>query len=270
MREKLEVAMLKILIAEDEDIIRKGLVFTIDWLSMDCVVVAEAVNGEEGLQKIIEFQPDIVLTDIKMPKMDGIEMVREGLKYVNFQTVIMTSYAEFEYAKKAIELKAFDYLVKPIDENKIIEVIQLLHDQLDSSKEAMFALESMKNSSSKLDLNYYIDFDNTENSYVAKTIEIMKEKYAEKIGIESISDQLGVSPSYLSRKFKEITEHSFLDLLNAYRVQQAIRLLNSGNYKVYEISDLTGFSDYKHFCTVFKRYTSMSPTRFIKKRNDLD
>ncbi len=270
MKEKWEVVMLKILIAEDEDIIRKGLMFTIDWLSMDCIVVAEAVNGEEGLQKIKECQPDIVLTDIKMPKMDGIEMVREGLKYANFKTVIMTSYAEFEYAKKAIELKAFDYLLKPIDENKIIEVIQLIHEQLDSNREAMFAIESVKNSGSKLDLNYFIDFDNTENQYVAKTIEIMKEQYADKIGIESISEQLGVSPSYLSRKFKEKTEHSFLDLLNAYRVQQAIRLLNSGNYRVYEISDLTGFSDYKHFCTVFKKYTSMSPTGFVKKRNDLE
>ncbi len=259
--------MLKILIAEDEDIIRKGLVFTIDWLSMDCVVVAEAVDGEDGLQKILEYKPDVVITDIKMPKMDGIEMVKQGLEHVKFKSIILTSYTEFEYAKKAIELKAYDYLVKPIDENKIIEVIQGLHDQMDMNREAEFALENLKNPSAKRDLNYYIELDHTESGYVAKAINKIKEKYAEKIGIESISEELGVSASYLSRKFKEVTDHSFLDLLNAYRVQQAIKLLNTGRYRVYEISDLTGFSDYKHFCTVFKRYTSMSPTGFVKKRN---
>ncbi len=259
--------MLKILIAEDEDIIRKGLVFTIDWLSMDCVVVAEAVDGEEGLQKIIEYKPDVVITDIKMPKLDGIEMVRRGLEQVKFKSIILTSYTEFEYAKKAIELKAYDYLVKPIDENKIVEVIQSLHDHLDMNREAELMLENMKNPSSRKDLNYYMEMDNTESGYVAKSIEKIKEKYMEKIGIEAISEELGVSASYLSRKFKEVTDHSFLDLLNAYRVQQAIRLLNTGRYRVYEISDMTGFSDYKHFCSVFKRYTSMSPTGFVKKRN---
>jgi two-component system response regulator YesN len=259
--------MLKILIAEDEDIIRKGLVFTIDWLSMDCVVVAEAVDGEDGLEKIIEYKPDVVITDIKMPKLDGIEMVRLGLEHVKFKCIILTSYTEFDYAKKAIELKAYDYLVKPIDENKMIEVIQGLHDQLDKNREAEFVLENLKNPSAKKDLNYYMELDHSENGYVAKSIVKIKEKYMEKIGVESISEELGVSASYLSRKFKEVTDHSFLDLLNAYRVQQAIKLLNAGQYRVYEISDLTGFTDYKHFCTVFKRYTTMSPTGFVKKRN---
>lgn len=259
--------MLKILIAEDEDIIRKGLIFTIDWLSMDCVVVAEAADGEEGLQKIIEYKPDVVITDIKMPKMDGIEMVRKGLEHVNFKSIILTSYAEFDYAKRAIEVKAYDYLVKPIDENKIIEVIQGLHDQFDMNREAKFAIENKNNPSSRMDLNYYMELDQSENGYVAKTIQIIKDRYDQKIGIENISEELGVSASYLSRKLKEVTNHTFLDLLNAYRVQQAIKLLNSGRYRVYEISDMTGFTDYKHFCTVFKRYTSMSPTGFVKKRS---
>ncbi len=70
--------MLRILIAEDEDMIRKGLVYTTDWLSMDCVVVAEAANGQEGYEKILEFRPDVVITDICMPFMDGIEMIKKA------------------------------------------------------------------------------------------------------------------------------------------------------------------------------------------------
>jgi two-component system response regulator YesN len=260
------INVLKILIAEDEDIIRKGLVYTIDWLSMDCIVVAEASDGEEGYQKILEFKPDVVITDIKMPRMDGIEMARKASEKVKFATIILTSYTEFDYAKKAIELKVFDYLVKPIDEDKITEVIQNLHDKLDKDKETEFALENIKNPGMKIDFNSFIQMDKSESGYVAKAIRRIQENYRDKIGIESISEELGVSASYLSRKFKEVTNYAFLDLLNRYRVQQAIKLLNTGRYRVYEISDMTGFTDYKHFCMVFKRYTSMSPTGFSKKK----
>lgn len=257
--------MLKIIIVEDEDIIRKGLVFTIDWLSMDCVIVAEAADGQEGLKKIIEYKPDVVITDIKMPKLDGIEMIRQAQSYVKFKSIILTSYTEFDYAKKAIELKTYDYLVKPVDEEKITKIMKALHDEIDNHKEVEFVLETSKNASC-MDLNYFMALDNSENCYVSQAIQKIMENYADKISVESISGELGVSPSYLSRKFKDITDHTFLDLLNSYRVQQAIKLLNTGRYRVYEISDIAGFSDYKHFCTVFKRYTLMSPTCFIKKR----
>ena len=74
----------------------------------------------------------------------------------------------------------------------------------------------------------------------------------------------GVSASYLSRKFKEILGQTFLDFLNKYRVQQAITLLNTREYRISEISEAVGFSDYKHFCSVFKKYTLKSPTKFVK------
>ena len=91
-----------------------------------------------------------------------------------------------------------------------------------------------------------------------------KERYYQKISIETFSEELGVSSSYLSRKFKEATGQTYLDFLNRYRVQQAVRLLEKGTYKVYEVSDMTGFSDYKYFSSVFKKYTDSSPSDFVK------
>ena len=70
--------MLRVLIAEDEDMIRKGLVYTTDWLSMGCVVVAEAGDGKEGFEKILECRPDVVITDICMTFMEGIEMIKKA------------------------------------------------------------------------------------------------------------------------------------------------------------------------------------------------
>lgn len=258
--------MLKIIIVEDEDIIRKGLVYTIDWLSMNCVIVSDAADGEEGLRKIIEHRPDIVITDIKMPKMDGIEMIRRASKTVEFKSIILTSYSDFEFARQAIELRACDYLLKPVDEEYMMKIIKNLYEEISTYKNDVFLLESTKNNMNSIDLSFYTQSENKDDDYVARAIKKIKNCYGDKISVESIAEEFGISASYLSRRFKDVTNHTFLDLLNRYRIQESIKLLNAGKYRVSEISDLVGFSDYKHFNTVFKRYTLMSPTGFIKRK----
>ncbi|WP_337960831.1 helix-turn-helix domain-containing protein [Caloramator sp. mosi_1] len=78
---------------------------------------------------------------------------------------------------------------------------------------------------------------------------------------------LGISPSYLSRKFKSITQQTFMDILNQYRIKKSIDLLLSGKYRLYEVSDIVGFGDYKNFFNTFKKYLSISPTEFIKQED---
>lgn len=255
--------MLKILIVEDEDIIRKGLAYTIDWLSMGYVIAGEAANGQEGYDKILELKPDVVIADIKMPKKNGIDMIREAMQQVEFKSILLTSYAEFDYAKQAIDLKVYEYLLKPVDEDRLTEIMKKLQAEIVKCKEFNRAIE---NKNGKLDIEYFMSLDHTENQYIAKAIEEIRMNYREKISIESVSEEYGVSASYLSRRFKEITGLTFLDFLNKYRVQKAVKLLNQGEYRIYEISEMTGFTDYKHFCAVFKRYTLSSPTGFVKKR----
>jgi len=237
------------MIVEDEDMIRKGLVFTIDWLSMDCVVVAEASNGQEGYERILEYKPDVVIADICMPFMDGIEMIQKASEKVKFKSILLTSYAEFDYARRAIEARVCEYLLKPVDEEKLAQIMKKLGEELEGGN---------------LNLEYYMKLDRSENGYVSKLLEAIRTRYGEKLSIESISEEMGVSASYLSRKFKEITGQTFLDFLNKYRVQQAITLLNTKEYRISEISEAVGFSDYKHFCSVFKKYTLKSPTKFVK------
>lgn len=248
--------MLKVLIVEDEDIIRRGMAFTIDWVRMKCVVVGEAENGKEGLEKILELSPDIVITDLKMPIMGGIEMIRKASENRKFKSIILTSYADFDYAKQAIDLRVNEYLLKPLDEEKLRFAVQKISEELKESEQNKKAV--------KINFEYYMKLDQTENQYVAKAVKKVEKEYSEKISIESISEELGVSSSYLTRKFKDITGHTFLDFLNKYRVQQAVKLLITRKYRVYEISDMVGFSSYKHFCAVFKKYTYVSPTGFLK------
>ena len=254
--------MYRVLIVEDEDIIRKGIAYTMDWMGMGCTIVGEACNGKEGIDKIKELDPDIVLADIMMPVMDGIEMIRQAKKegIGNFKSIILTSYADFEYAKAAIDLDVSAYLMKPVSEEEIQKDVSKIIGEIE--KEHQFN-EFSKKQKSVEDLDTVYIKQDKDNDYIKYVLDKTKERYAEKISIELFSEELGVSSSYLSRKFKEATGTSYLDFLNKYRVQQAIKLLETGKYKVYEISDMTGFSDYKHFSTVFKRYTEVAPSEFM-------
>jgi len=254
--------MLKIIIVEDEDIIRNGLVHTIDWLSMGCVVIADAANGQEGLEKILELSPDIVISDIKMPIMNGIDMIKSAMEKIRFKSLLLTSYAEFDYAKKAIELRVSDYLLKPVSEEKIRSSIEKVNRELYGTRKTA---ESLRKSEEEANiLNNYLLGDSGKNYYVKISLEKIRDHFAERISIESVAEELGVSASYLSRKFKEITNHTFLELLNEHRIQQSVKLLNTGKFRVSEIGEKVGFNEYKHFYAVFKKFTGLTPSDFTK------
>ena len=259
--------MLKVLIVEDEDIIRKGLAYTVDWLSMECVVVDTACDGREGLEKILQYAPDLVITDIKMPHMDGIEMIeRAGVQHA-FQSVILTSYSEFEYARKAVNLHVFEYLLKPVDKEILRKIVVKVREEVHKNRMYSTVLCFMENKAVGELMRWDI-YENPKilrNSYVLRALDKIREHYAERIGIESIAEELGISASYLSRKFKEITGQTFLDTLHKYRIQQALVLLGRGTHRVGEIAECTGFGEYRHFCSVFKKYTEMAPTEFMKR-----
>lgn len=257
--------MLRILIAEDEEMIRKGLVYITDWLSMDCVVVAEAGDGKEGYEKILEYRPDVVIADICMPYMDGIEMIKKASKQVRFKSILLTSYADFEYARRAIEARVCEYLLKPVDEEALSGIMERLGGEITNSRQVEHAIELAELEGGNLNLEYYMRLDLSENQYVSRAISAIHDRFGTKLSIESISEEMGVSASYLSRKFKEVTGQTFLDFLNKYRVQQSIVMLGTRQHRISEISEATGFTDYKHFCSVFKKYTSKSPTKFIKE-----
>ena len=258
--------MIKVLVVEDEDIIRRGLIGTIDWLSAGYTVVGEAVNGKDGLEKIEEYKPDLVITDIRMPVMDGLEMLREAQeKNLKFEKIILTSYGEFQYAQEGIKLGVIDYILKPIDED-------IFYEALKKAKEKIKKLEALETVKELTDDNEETEFFNPKiylgkdkNRYVEKAVEKIISSYAEKLNIKDIAEELGVSTSYLSRKFKDVTGETFLDVLNKYRIQKSIKLLGTQEYKIYEISEKVGFTDYKHFCNVFKKYLHTAPGDFIKK-----
>lgn len=249
--------MLRILIVEDEEIIRRGLISVIDWAGMDCCVVGDAPDGRAGLELLRAERPDVVLTDIRMPRMDGIEMAeRARAEGILPQLIFLTSYAEFSYAKKAVRLGAADYLLKPVDEEELAALMRKL---------AAARMGRGTQLPEGGDWQRYFT-DTALNPYVRHAMERIHADYREKLSIEVLAEEAGVSASYLSRKFKEATEQTFLEFLTRTRLSSAIAQLSSGKYRVYEVAEENGFGDYKNFCTVFKKYMNCSPRTFMQEK----
>ncbi|MGI5948363.1 MAG: response regulator [Lachnospiraceae bacterium] len=124
--------MTSILIVDDESLIRRGLESMIPWERLDCRLVDQASNGEDGLHKIRQYHPDIVFTDIKMPKMDGLQMIEEAIKEPEHPIfIILSGYNDFELVRSAMRLGAIDYLIKlNLDEDELVSLIQSAQSML--------------------------------------------------------------------------------------------------------------------------------------------
>ena len=265
--------MLKIAIVEDEEIIRMGLAYTVDWQSMGAQVVGEAADGLEGLEIVAAARPDVVLTDIRMPRMNGLDMakvLRE--QYPEIKVVFLTSYADFEYARQAVRLNACDYLLKPVDEGELAKLMGRFHEEKGRQAVAGEAgghnaekLAESAEAEGLVDWQELLAHDGL-NVYVRQVLEKIQAEYASRLSIEDCAESMQVSASYLSRKLKEITCHTFGELLARYRLQEALKLLEDGRYKVYEVAEHTGFGEYKNFCQVFKKYLQVSPKRYMQER----
>ncbi len=115
-----------------------------------------------------------------------------------------------------------------------------------------------------LDEVYYFQTSNYESWLVPKVLDYIEKNYTERINVDLIADELEVSSTYLSRKFKEETRHTFNDFLNKYRIQKALEYMYEDNMKIYEIAEKVGFSEYKYFSRVFKNYFKHSPSEFMQ------
>lgn len=254
--------MYKVLLVEDEDMIRGGIKYSIDWLEIDCVVVGEACDGKEGMEKIRELRPDIVLTDINMPLMDGIAMIEEAQKLHTFSSIIISGYNEFHLAKRALHLGVTDFLVKPLEEEQLIGALESAKGKV----KLMLKYDEIANLPAEAELRppsfEAMDDKLKTSQHVAKMIAYVQENYHRKISIHHLVNLLGLSASYLSQKFKLETSYTFNDFLNRYRIHKAMEMLRAGEGKVYTIAQDCGFSDYKYFISIFKKYANCTPGQY--------
>jgi two-component system response regulator YesN len=257
--------MYKVLIVEDEEMIRKGLHYTYDWLARDCIVVGEAKNGKEGLEKIEELKPDIALIDINMPIMNGITMLEKSIEKYLYSAIIISGYDEFDYAKSAIKLGVSEYLLKPIDEKQLFEAVDRAKKQIKIKKQYEIVKNKLEDIENVEVLRWdFVNDDFKGSKHVMDMIKYAEKNYKKKISLKDMVELTGMSDTYLNQKFKEETSYTFNDFLNRYRIQKSINMLKTGEEKIYNIASDVGFSNYRYFIAVFKKYTNLTPSEFLE------
>lgn len=248
--------MLKVVVVEDEDLVRKGIVLAVDWASVDCVVVGEAANGLDGLDVIDHYQPDLVITDIKMPKMDGLEMIRRlRLRGNEAHVIILTAYSDFSYAQTALKLHAVDYLLKPFHDGELEETIRKLQQQ-----------KVIVSSQPAQEIPVLDPRDGGHSKYVMDTLLYISDHYSDAdISVTSIARDLGVSESHLSHVFKKETSYTLVAYLTNCRMHNAMELLKDPRNKIYEVAEQVGYRDITYFSAAFKRVVGISPSTYQRQ-----
>lgn len=246
--------MIRVLLVEDEELIREGLKVTTPWQEWGMEVVGEAADGEDGARKILELRPDIVITDVKMPKMNGLEMIEQIRGQTACEYIILSGYDEFALVKQAIHLEVKEYLLKPVDDEELKEAMEQAAGKV-LRKRAL----SQRLSRYEEEQEDPLDARNIQDKYLDRARKILSERYQENLTLKSVADALFISDSYLGKLFKNRTGYTFLEMLTFYRIRAAVEYLQKTDKKVYEIAYAIGYNDSKYFSRVFQRVTGMKP-----------
>lgn len=251
--------MTSVLIVDDEKYVRLGIKSETDWALIGCEVVGEASNGKEALELADELGPDLVISDIRMPKMDGIELAAKLLeKHPNTRIIFLTAYNEFEYARQAIRIGVSDYLLKPFDDGELEASIQrLLHLHSNADIQESELENSLIPIKSK---------DEIQNKYVITAIEYIMDHYPDtNFSIGKLAESMGVSEGHISRLFKAETDISINNYLTRYRIRKAMDYLKDVQVKVYEVAEKSGYQDIAYFSNTFKKLVGKSPSDYQSK-----
>jgi len=256
--------MYKVVIVEDEEVIRKGLIYSVNWAELNCSVVGEGRNGIEGIEAIKANNPDIVIADINMPVMDGLEMIIRTYEQYDYSAIILSGYSNFNYAQEAIRYGVLGYLLKPLDKKELKEAI--LRAQKECEVRRVF-IENIREKQEWRDINLFKDsYDkSTDDSIVKQMLEFIYRNYQKKIVFQDIVDELNYSETFLNKRFKEAVGTTYIEYLNRYRIQKALEMLKEGKHTVQNIAWKCGIGEYKYFNTVFKKYIGCSPKEYLKK-----
>ena len=245
---------LKVVLVEDEEIVLRELEETIDWEGLGLEVVGTAKDGIEGENMIKALSPDIVVTDIKLPGKNGLQMIEDAAVT---NGIILSGYTDFEFTKRAIRLGVFDYLEKPVDDDELEASLKTL---------AIRIIEDEKDMDSISDGCSIVLKEDVQSHWIKVAIEYIGKNYMNQIALSDIARETRLSESHLSSLFKAETGINFLQYLNAVRIIAAIRLLSSSSMNVSEIARSTGFPNPGYFTKIFRRFMGKTPTEY---RNEL-
>lgn len=262
--------MYKLLIVDDEYEIRNGLVKYFPWNKIGFQVVGQAENGRQAIDYVRNKPLDVMLCDIKLPFMSGIDVARELYNMKSdVKVVFLSAYREFDFAKQAMTYGVKDYVVKSATYDELIDTFTFIKQELDNER----ALKGKSNQEKNGHKDEVCADANNEgysggiDKKIINTIKDYVEVNYRDANLEDLSNIIYLSPNYISRYFKNHTSQNFSDYLLSVKMNKAAELLMDFQYKIYEVSDMVGYSNPKNFARAFKDYFGISPSEFRRGSN---
>lgn len=235
---------LRVLLVDDEIMIREGFKRLFNWEEHDCEVVGEASDGMEALTKIDQLKPDIAIMDINIPIMNGLKVIQMArLKHPDTAFVIVSGYDDFSYCREALRLQITDYILKPVNYEEFGTCI-------DNLKIALFQRRTSEEDSPQ------------EERTIHGITRFLQEHLAEEVSLSVLAEEFHLNPQYISQLFKSEIGVNFLAYLTNVRMEHAKKLLLTTSFSIAEVSEQSGYGDYRVFTKVFKKTEGVTPSQY--------
>ncbi|MEH7119271.1 response regulator [Neobacillus vireti] len=238
-----------ILLVDDERWVRTALKWSINKLNLPLQVVHECENGLAALDWIKENKVDLIISDIRMPIMDGLSFVKELSQLKKKQDVIVISvHDEFHFVQQALRTGGTDYLLKPVEENELKVCLEKWLDR----------------KAKDLDLDHKKVDESLPSSTIDRVLQYIEKTPLDQITLKDAAESVHMNSSYLSQLFKQQLNKKFVDYLTELRIEESKRLLLNTTLRMSEIAERVGYADLAYFSNNFKRITGCSPSEFRK------
>ena len=237
---------LRVLLVDDEVMIREGFKQLFDWQAHDCEVVGEAGDGMEALTQIDTLRPDIVIMDINIPIMNGLKVIQlSHIKHPNTAFVIVSGYDDFSYCREALRLQITDYILKPVN-----------------YEEFGTCIDNLKISLFERRVSSAAEPEKQEERAITGITRYLQEHLAEEISLSVLAEQFHLNPQYISQLFKSEIGVNFLVYLTNIRMEKAKKLLLSTALSIAKVAEQSGYGDYRVFTKVFKKSEGITPSQY--------
>lgn len=245
-----------VLLVDDEFIVALGVANLIDWAHYGYDRVICCQSGEEAIEKAEEQPLDLVVTDICMRGIQGLDLMRElYIRQLCSRFIVISGYAEFAYAQEAMSFGVRHYLLKPVNKMKLEEAVasfaDLCEDSDTETEEETHPLLAFSNDRKRQLYNTYLAY--------------IRVNYQKNITISDLAEELHINPSYAGQQFHSIMDKTFSEFLHEYRIEQAKKLLLKSYYTISEIGIQVGYSNMAHFYRCFRKQIGMTPSEFRLK-----
>ena len=251
--------MYRVLIVDDERLIRVSIRQRVSWEDLDLTVDGMAANGVETLDFILEKNPDIVLVDIRMPLMDGLSLIREVRRQharpIRF--LILSGYNDFSYDRQAIQLGVSDYIQKPVEEQDLEAGLRRVIASLDAEYQAQVASSER----AVLDASHQGELDPVE-----KVRRHIDKHYDQTLALTELAGIAHLNPTYLSQVFRQKVGMRLSEYIESVRIAKSQDLLIAQHMSVVDTAAQVGYPDANYFSKVFRKNMGISPTQYQRER----